>query len=249
MITSAPLAIVMTRLRTDPLNRWRSDPETGIIRELVLESDRRFDSQFVLRLNARAADQVLNDLAGVTAATSNRRLIGDPRSTARHAVDGDPATAWTSPFSDVVGSTLSIPLIPTEATSALTLTQPVDQSYSIITKVTVTIGDTSTTLDVPTPDGDGRSSIEFPPARSAAMTLRLPTFTKASSIWESGNIGSSLENADGWCRARELGQPMPGNDHDSATGATRCKFARRGAAKSTPIRRPDQAAGPSRRAR
>lgn len=179
---ATPLAIVMTRLRTDPLNRWRSDPEPRIIREFAIDSGRRFDSQFVIRLAARASDQVLNRLAAVSAATSDRRLIGDPQSTAPHAVDGDPATAWTSPFSDVVGSTLTIPLIPTAATSALTMRQPVDQTHSIITRVTVTIGDVSTTLDVAPPDADGRSSIEFPPARSAALTLRVDDIDPKTTI-------------------------------------------------------------------
>ncbi len=180
--SATSLAIVMTRLRTDPLNRWRSDPEPRIIREFALETGRRFESQFVIRLAARASDEVLNQLAGVSAATSNRRLIGDPQSTASHAVDGDPATAWTSPFSDVVGSTLTIPLVPTEATSTLTLTQPVDQSHSIVTGVTVTIGGESTTLDVPPPDADGRSAIVFPPARSAALTLRVDDIDPRTTI-------------------------------------------------------------------
>ena len=34
-VTLAPLAIVLTRLRTDPLDRWRSDPEPRMIREFT----------------------------------------------------------------------------------------------------------------------------------------------------------------------------------------------------------------------
>ena len=92
---TTPLAIALTRLRTDPLNRWRSDPEAQIIREFALGSARSFTAQFVIRRNARTTDDVLNHLAGVDTATSNRRLTGDPQSTAAHAVDGDQATAWT----------------------------------------------------------------------------------------------------------------------------------------------------------
>ncbi|MDP9464784.1 MAG: DUF3367 domain-containing protein [Actinomycetota bacterium] len=182
VVPATPLAIVLTRLRTDPLNRWRSDPEPRIIREFALASDRRFTTQFVLRRNARASDEVLNRLAGVDTATSNRRLIGDPQSTAAHAVDGDRATAWTSPFSDVIGSALTIPLDTSQATSSLTLTQPVDQSHSIITRVTVTIGDASTTLDVPPPDGDGRSTIEIPPATATPLSLTVDDIAPRTTI-------------------------------------------------------------------
>ena len=151
----------------DRSNRWRSDPEPRVVRELTLASTRDMAATFTLRRNDRASDAVLNRLAGIDAATSNRRLTGDPGSTAEHAIDGNPATAWTSPFSDVIGSTLTIPLDPTVATSSLALAQPVDESHSAITRVTVTIGDV-TTVDVPTPDNGGHSSITFPPATGPA---------------------------------------------------------------------------------
>ena len=41
---TTPLAIVLTRLRTDPLNRWRSDPEPKIVRDFTLGADRDFSS-------------------------------------------------------------------------------------------------------------------------------------------------------------------------------------------------------------
>ncbi len=210
--SATSLAVVMTRLRTDPLNRWRSDPEPRIIREFALETGRRVQSQFVIRLAARASDEVLNQLEGVIAATSNRRLIGDPQSTAPHAVDGDPATAWTSPFSDVVGSTLTIPLVPTEATSTLTLTQPMDQSHSVVTRVTVTVGGESTTIDVPPPDAGGRSAIVFPPARSAALTLRVDDIDPRTTIdrryGETTVLPVSIIELD----ATSIADPRPSSD-------------------------------------
>ena len=84
-----PLAVVLTRLRTDPLNRWRSDPEPQMVRDFTIGTDRRFAATFTLHRNDRATDDVLNRLAGVATATSNRRLTGDPQSTAAHAIDGD----------------------------------------------------------------------------------------------------------------------------------------------------------------
>jgi arabinofuranan 3-O-arabinosyltransferase len=179
---TTPLAIVLTRLRTDPLNRWRSDPEPRTIRAFALASDRDLAATFTLHRNDRASDEVLNRLAGVETATSNRRLTGDPGSTAAHAIDGNPTTAWTSPFSDVVGSTLSIPLVATEATSSLELTQPLDESHSVITRVTVTLGDAVSTVDVPAPDGDGRSTITFPAANAAQMSLAIADIAPRTTV-------------------------------------------------------------------
>lgn len=180
--STTPLALVLTRLRTDPLNRWRSDPERQIVREFTLESDRQFTGQFVLRRNGRASDEVLNQLDGLVAATSNRRLTGDPGSTAAHAVDGDPNTAWTSPFSDVIGSALTVPLVPSESTSSLTITQPTDQSHSLITRVSVAIGGRSTTIDVPPPDETGRSRITFPAATAATLTLTVSDIASRTTV-------------------------------------------------------------------
>ncbi len=179
---ATPLAIVLTRLRTDPLNRWRSDPEPRTIREFALASDRDLAATFTLRRNDRASDEVLNHLAGIETATSNRRLTGDPGSTAAHAIDGDPTTAWTSPFSDVVGSTLSIPLVPSEATSSLDLTQPLDDSHSLITQVTVTVGDAASTVDVSPPDSNGRSTISFPAANATEMSLTVADIAPRTTV-------------------------------------------------------------------
>ena len=128
-------------------------------------STRDLAATVTLKRDDRASDQTLNALAGISTATSNRRLTGDPRSTAAHAIDGDVATAWTSPFSNVVGSTLTIPLDPTLQSSSLTLTQPVDELHSRITRVVVAIGGVSTTVDVPFPDASGRSEIPVPAMR------------------------------------------------------------------------------------
>ena len=168
---TTPLAIVMTRLRTDPLNRWRSDPEPRLIRQFTLATDRNLTTRFTLRRDDRSSDDVMNQMAAVVTATSNRRLTGDPGSTAAHAIDGDPTTGWTSPFSDVIGSTVTIPLVASEATSSLRITQPTDQSHSVITRVTVTLGDQSTTVDVPAPDRSGRSMIGFPSATATHLAL------------------------------------------------------------------------------
>ncbi|HEY0519587.1 MAG TPA: alpha-(1-_3)-arabinofuranosyltransferase family protein, partial [Ilumatobacteraceae bacterium] len=177
-----PLDIVLTRLRTDPLNRWRSDPEPRMNREFTLSVDRAVTARITLRRNDRASDDALDAFAGVRTATSNRRLTGDAGSTAVHAVDGDLTTMWTSPFSDVVGSALTIPLTSSQPTSSITLTQPADESHSVITTVSVAIAGVSTTVDVPPPDAQGRSTIAFPAATADSLTLTVAAITPRTTV-------------------------------------------------------------------
>jgi arabinofuranan 3-O-arabinosyltransferase len=177
-----PLAIVLTRLRTDPLNRWRSDPEPQIVRNFTLGSDRDFSAHVTLRRNDRAADDILNGLAGVATATSNRRLTGDPQSTGVHAIDGNPTTAWTTPFSSVVGSRLQVPLDPAVSTSSLVMTQQVDERHSTITRVVVAIGDQTTAVDVPPPDQTGTSTLTFPAASGTSMSLTIDSIEPRTTV-------------------------------------------------------------------
>ena len=179
---ATPLAIVLTRLRTDPLNRWRSDPEPQIVRDFTLGSERDFSAHITVRRNARATDDVLNRLAGIATATSNRRLTGDPQSTAFHAIDGDTTTAWTTPFSNVVGSRLQVPVDPAVSTSSLVMTQPIDERHSTITRVVVTIGDQSTSVDVPPPDPSGRSTLTFPAATGATLSVTIDSIEPRTTV-------------------------------------------------------------------
>jgi arabinofuranan 3-O-arabinosyltransferase len=155
-----PLAVVLTRQRTDPLNRWRSDPEQRLVRAFDTSTDRDMALTVTLHRNDRATDSTLNALDGLDGPVADRRLTGDAGSRGIFAADGDPATAWTSPFTDVVGSTVRFPL--QGQVSSLTLQQPTDDLHSRITKVQLAIGDARFDVDVPVPDAEGRSTIDMP---------------------------------------------------------------------------------------
>ena len=62
------------------------------------------------------------------------------------------------------------------------LTQPTDESHSVIKQVTVTIGDTTTTVDVPPPDSTGRSTIEFPATTAAQLSLTVADIEPRTTI-------------------------------------------------------------------
>ena len=68
-----PLAIVLTRLRTDPLNRWRSDPEPRLVRQFTLSSARDFATTLTVRRNARASDECSTTWQG----SARRRRTAD----------------------------------------------------------------------------------------------------------------------------------------------------------------------------
>jgi arabinofuranan 3-O-arabinosyltransferase len=157
-----PLAVVLTRLRTDPMNRWRSDPEPTIEREFTTSSDRSMGFTITLHRNDRASDEVLDRLEGVEGALAEQRLIGDPSARGIYAADGDATTAWTSPFGQGAGSTVRFPL--DAPVSGLTLQQPTDETHSLITTLRLTAGAAAVEVDVPAPDAEGRSVITLPQA-------------------------------------------------------------------------------------
>src|SRR6185312_14157526 len=168
---ATPVAVVLSRERTDPLDRWRSDPEPLMVRRLALPRPLAATAAVTLRLDRRASDSVLAGLTGQGAALADRRLTGNPDATGWHAVDGDPATAWTSPFVDPVGSTLTVALDPAVPAGSLTIHQAVDDVHSTITLVRVTIGDRTVELPVPAPDASGASTVALPDVAAPSMTL------------------------------------------------------------------------------
>ena len=176
-----PLAVVLTRLRTDPLNRWRSDPEQRLVRSFATATDRTFHGTVTLRPNGRASDRVLNQLLGDTGTIANRRLTGDIASRGIFATDHDADTAWTSPFNDAVGSELTI-TVGEAGVDTFDLLQPTDELHSVITNLHIEQGDLHALVTVPAPDADGRSTVTLqaplrPGSASITVTGIEPRFT------------------------------------------------------------------------
>jgi len=161
-----PLAIVVTRLRVRATDRWRDDPERSMSRTFTLPVARTFDTTITLRINDRASDDVLATTAGRRdVPIASARLAGVRTAVGSAAFDGDLATSWTSPFGAAIGSTLTVPIErPSEASTrntTITITQPVDAVHSTITRLDVTADGATRSVDVPTPDAAGRSTIDL----------------------------------------------------------------------------------------
>jgi len=181
--SGTPTAVVLTRLRVDPRNRWRSDPEQTMQREFTLAAGHDFTVTATLQRNDRAPESVLDSLDSVSAATSNRHLTGVPSARGLFAADGDVATAWISPFGAGIGSTLTVPLNGTPLAD-LDLIQSIDAQHSLITAVQMIASDgTAYDLQVPTPDSDGKSTVTLPqPLIGSQFNLTVTEIDGATTI-------------------------------------------------------------------
>ncbi len=166
-----PISYVLTRLRTDPLNVWRSDPEPELRRRIEVGASGDYVADVVFRLDARVPDDVITRLLSgaplggapdePTTAVANRRLTGSPSHRGAAAVDGDVATSWITPFDEALGATLSFPAGETVPSDNLRLVQP-SGTFSPITEVTLTTGTGTSVLPVPPADAAGVSVIALP---------------------------------------------------------------------------------------
>jgi arabinofuranan 3-O-arabinosyltransferase len=178
------LTILLTRLRTDPSNPWRSDPEPDLARSFSLATSRRFETDLTLRLDRSADDATIATLlaeAGVaTTALADRRLTGSVEARGASAVDGDPDTAWVTPFDDSLGASLSFTT--TEPLQTFDLVQPSGQ-FSPVTMIRLDDGSTSIDVPVPPPDALGRSTVTVPtPLAVGATSLSIAAVDARTTI-------------------------------------------------------------------
>ncbi|HEX7165773.1 MAG TPA: alpha-(1-_3)-arabinofuranosyltransferase family protein [Acidimicrobiales bacterium] len=103
--TGNPLAFVLSRLRANPAEPVRSDPERAMARIVELPAARSFAVAGTARIAATVDDATVDRLlglpdaaAGGITARSSSRLPGSLTSRASSAVDGDRATSWTPAF-------------------------------------------------------------------------------------------------------------------------------------------------------
>jgi arabinofuranan 3-O-arabinosyltransferase len=182
---STPLALVFTRLRVDPTDPWRADPERHLARRFDLPSNRDMDVVATVRLDPGASDTdlaaLLNDAtSGGSTPIASARVTGGYAQRGVAAVDGDPSTAWMTPFDEAVGSSLRFDDLGPLG-EVLVLEQPAATPSSPITAVRVervmSAGDpVSVELVVPPPDANGRSEIALPPdiaAATGALTITI----------------------------------------------------------------------------
>ncbi|MGH9135210.1 MAG: alpha-(1-_3)-arabinofuranosyltransferase domain-containing protein, partial [Ilumatobacteraceae bacterium] len=166
-----PVDQVLTRLRVDPANRWRRDPEPRLVREVTVPDGHTAATELTARLAPRASDDVIAELLGLTGATASERLTGMLSAGGWAATDGDPGTAWITPFGRPIGPTLTVPVGVGSTVSTIELRQPVGD-FSPITQLTVSTPGGERAVDVPAAGADGWSRIIVEPFE-AGSELRL----------------------------------------------------------------------------
>ncbi len=174
-----PLAVSFTRLRVDPMNRWRDDPEPILVREFELSGSRRFEFSPTVRIDARASDTELAAALDWPAVASSR-LIGSVRHAGVAAIDGDLDTAWITGFDEAEGATLSLAEVAQPLTE-IAIRQPVS-GFSRVTTLTLHSGDAARTIElIPDAQGGSRAFID-PPLPAGPLVVELSGIAPATTI-------------------------------------------------------------------
>ncbi len=147
---SAPLAIVLSRQRADPAEPVRADPEPTMLRAFDLPARVTLGLGGTARLSARAGEELVDPLIGSDDPPfSSEFLPGDLHSRAAAVVDGDPATAWQTPFVGLTGQWVDLPADASIPVSSLRLSVVADGRHSHPTRLEVTGSGNSVLVDVP----------------------------------------------------------------------------------------------------
>jgi hypothetical protein len=148
-----PLAYLLTRLRADSSQAYRQDPELAMHRAVDVPTAMTFALSGTARVHQRATDDVIDHVLGTTApgvtVSSTEYLTGDAATRASAAVDGDPATAWTTPFVGVTGHRWHAHLDNEFRLTELPIDIAVDAEHSLPTKLGITVDGTTHEFAVP----------------------------------------------------------------------------------------------------
>ncbi len=179
-----PLALVLTRLRTEPTDRWRADPERELIRGFDLPDARELSATVTLRLDPRAADPLLAEAlrrpVADGAANARTRLVGAPDAGGPAVLDGDPDTAWITPFDGADGAALEIHTADGVG-PRLTVRQP-DGPFSPVRRLRFDTPSRSIEVDVPPPGPDGTSEVSVGTPLRGPVTLTVTEVDRRTTV-------------------------------------------------------------------
>ncbi len=123
-----------------------------------------------MRLDQRAADDVLAELLGIAGPRATSRLTGVAAAGGWAATDDDRSTSWITPFGGAVGAALEL-TVP-EGVDAFDISQP-QGDYSPITALRLSTGDESLDVPVPPADADGVSHVSLARNISGDVTVEI----------------------------------------------------------------------------
>jgi hypothetical protein len=116
-------------------------------------------------VSARASEETLADLLDDRyEVIADRRLRGSPGSRGAAAFDGDPTTAWQTPFDSATGATLTVAHPAPIDGGSLTMSWLDDERHSVPTEIVIT-GDDGIARTIPVPATtpvDGIATVDLP---------------------------------------------------------------------------------------
>ena len=190
------LAVLLTRLRSDPLDPVRTDGEEYLDRTLVLPWDRTFALSGESRLSAHASPETIAALLGADAwpmtASATSSLAGSVRSSAVSAIDGDDDSSWQPALGGQNGQEITLSFLEPQRVGPLTLRFRDDGNHSVPTVVAIS-GDQATLgtyhfepLPPPT-DGERRLEVDLPDVEVSELSIRIDVVQqKVTMDWYSG---------------------------------------------------------------
>ncbi|MFM7060105.1 MAG: alpha-(1-_3)-arabinofuranosyltransferase family protein [Actinomycetes bacterium] len=145
------LVLVMTRERNTPVPPRTGDVEPALIRAFTLPTPRTFTAGGTARLSPVAPGSTVDRILGSprVVASDSEHLAGDVRFRPASAIDGDPGTAWNTPFVAPTGQWLEFVSPSTVAIDRLDLRVVADGRHSVPTRITLRVDGTDVPLAVP----------------------------------------------------------------------------------------------------
>ena len=153
------LDVLLDRQRTNPLQHGRTDEELSMVRAFDLPTARAFTLAGDARLSAYADEEELDSLLGLpgadeggVTATSSAYVQGLLSARAYAAIDGDPATAWQTPFGEpnIIDSWVQVETAEPLTVGHLDLQLVADGQHSVPTRLRIEgDGGESRVVDVP----------------------------------------------------------------------------------------------------
>lgn len=181
-VAAHPYLVVMTRLRSIglPIDH---DEETTMRRIVTVPNDRKFSLGGTVRLSPNAVDEAIDQALGIpnaaqggVTANSSERLPGSVNARAMNAIDGDPTTAWTTPFVGVQGQSVNYALASSITFDRMSVTVNADQFHSRPRRLQLRVGDDIRIADLSIPrDATGSVTVpvEFQPITGTDITVTL----------------------------------------------------------------------------
>ncbi len=171
--TAHPLILVMTRDSVRPVPP-RTDPELSIARTFELPGPRTFALTGSADVNANASDAAIDTALGIAptvVAEASQSLPGCLQCRAASAADGNPATAWNTPFNQVAGQWVQFDTPKPLRVSQMRLQVVADDRHSLPTTIELQVDGSVRDLTLP------RITNRSPENATATVTLHFPAMT------------------------------------------------------------------------